>query len=81
MAYQPTAAIFGVVNAVHDGHVGKIKRRNALNTGHIHTKLFGNRPSLVKGVNAAHRAKIMHSLACVKPIFCQLVLAFKDMDA
>ena len=81
MAYQPAAAIFGVVNAVHNGHMGKIKRRNALNTGHIHTKLFGIRPSLVEGVNAAHRAKIMFCLTRVKAIFRQLVLALKNMDA
>ena len=81
MAYQPTATIFRVVDAVHYGHMVEIKWRNALNTGHIHAKLFGIRPSLVEGVNAANRAKIVFCLACVKPVFRQLVLALKNMDA
>ena len=41
MAYQPTATIFRVVDAVHNGHMVEIKWRNALNTGHIHAKLLG----------------------------------------
>ena len=81
MAYQPTATIFRVVDAVHYGHMGEIKWRNVLNTRHIHAKLFGIRPSLVEGVNAANRAKIVFCLACVKPVFRQLVLALKNMDA
>ena len=41
MAYQPTATIFRVVDAVHYGHMGEIKWLNVLNTRHIHAKLFG----------------------------------------
>ena len=81
IAYQATATIFRMVDAIHDGHMGKVKWWGVLNACHIYAILFGVWPSLVEGINAAYRAKKMSCLACVKPIFRQFVLALNDMDA
>ena len=81
IAYQTAAAIIRMVDAIHDGYMGKVKWWGALNAGHIHAKLLGVWPSLVEGINAAYRAKKMSCFTCVKPIFRQFVLAFNDMDA
>ena len=61
-------AIFGVMDAIHDGNHWKIKRRNAFNTGDVYAKLLWVGTALVKSINPADGAKIVGRSLGVKTV-------------
>ena len=62
-------------------HFGKIKRADAVKTGHIHPEQAGVRPTLMMGIDTASLAEIMLRRAGIELIKRQIFFAHDELNA